>query len=111
MKIDAGVRKRTNVQNESMDQAMKYYTNAQEKITEDMLTMTRSLKEQTETANKIIKRDTDIASKSAQMSDNNIHSLSKESETLQDHSRKACKCWMWLMIGLVMVMFICKFFI
>lgn len=45
---------------ENMGQASKYYENMQERIAEDMLTMTRSLKEQTETANKIIRRDTEV---------------------------------------------------
>lgn len=39
---------------------MKYYSDYQERITEDMLALTRNLREQTETANKIIKRDTEV---------------------------------------------------
>lgn len=46
--------------------------------------------------------------KSTQISDANINALSKEAEKLQDHSRKACKCWLWMMIGLVMMIFMCK---
>lgn len=45
---------------EDMGQASKYYADMQERIAEDMLTMTRSLKEQTETANRIIRRDTEV---------------------------------------------------
>lgn len=45
---------------ENMGQAMKYYGDVQERIAEDMLSLTRSLKEQTETANRIIKRDTEV---------------------------------------------------
>uniref|UniRef100_A0A0K8TTI2 Vesicle transport protein USE1 n=1 Tax=Tabanus bromius TaxID=304241 RepID=A0A0K8TTI2_TABBR len=103
---DDNLRLRKPQNEENMGQAMKYFTDQQEKITEDMLALTRSLKEQTETANKIIKRDTEIVTKSTQISENNIGSLSKEAEKLQDHSRRAWKCWMWLMIGLVMVIFI-----
>jgi unconventional SNARE in the endoplasmic reticulum protein 1 len=43
---------------DDMNQASKYYGDIQEKIAEDMLSLTRNLKEQTQTANKIIKRDT-----------------------------------------------------
>lgn len=45
---------------DEMNQAMKHHVGMQEKIAEDMLTLTRNLKEQTETANRIIRRDTDV---------------------------------------------------
>lgn len=45
---------------DDMNQAMKHHTNLQEKIAEDMLALTRNLKDQTETANKIIRRDTEV---------------------------------------------------
>ncbi|CAD7083556.1 unnamed protein product [Hermetia illucens] len=101
----SSLRKRP-VAEENMGQAMKYYSDYQERITEDMLALTRNLREQTETANKIIKRDTEIVSKSTMISDSNLGSLSKEAEKLQDHSRRAWKCWMWLMLGLVMAIFL-----
>lgn len=104
--LNLGIRKRGNT--EDMGQAVKYYSDMQEKIAEDMLSLTRNLKEQTETANKIIKRDTDVVVKSASLSEKNITSLSGEAEKLQDHSKRAWKCWMWLMIGLVMMIFIGK---
>lgn len=46
---------------------------------------------------------------SAHLSDRNFSSLEKEAEKLDEHSKKAWKCWMWIMIGLVMVIFICKY--
>lgn len=45
---------------DDMNQAMKHHANLQEKITEDMLALTRNLKEQTETANRIIRKDTEV---------------------------------------------------
>lgn len=55
------LRKRTtNTSGNEMNQAMKHHVDMQEKIAEDMLTLTRNLKEQTETANRIIRRDTDV---------------------------------------------------
>ncbi|XP_016973136.1 vesicle transport protein USE1 [Drosophila rhopaloa] len=91
---------------ENMNEAAKYYTNAQEKITEHMLSLTRNLKEQTETANRIIRKDTEVVSRSAGMADRNINSLGKEAEKLEQHSKKAYKCWLWLMIVFVIVTFI-----
>lgn len=40
----------------------------------------------------------------------NYTALSKEAAILKDHSKKAWKCWMWIMIGLVMVIFICMYY-
>ncbi|XP_036336538.1 vesicle transport protein USE1-like [Rhagoletis pomonella] len=91
---------------ENMGEAVKYYSEAQEKITEHMLSLTRNLKEQTETANRIIKRDTEIVSKSTNMADRNINSLNKETEKLEEHSRNAWKCWMWLMFAFVIAVFV-----
>lgn len=57
------LRKRTTTTStggEEMNEAMKHHVNMQEKIAEDMLALTRSLKEQTETANRIIRKDTDV---------------------------------------------------
>lgn len=52
-----------------------------------------------------------IVSKSANLSETNYTSLSKEATILKDHSKRACKCWMWIMIGIVMIVFICKLMI
>lgn len=58
----AGLRKRTTGSGgDDMNQAMKHHANLQEKITEDMLALTRNLKEQTETANRIIRKDTEVS--------------------------------------------------
>lgn len=91
---------------ENTDQAVKYYTNIQEKIAEDMILMTRNLKEHTEIANNIIKKDTEIVSKSAKLTDKNVDLLHDESTKLQEHSKRAWKCWMWLMIALVLAIFL-----
>ncbi|KFB44500.1 AGAP005893-PA-like protein [Anopheles sinensis] len=45
---------------ENLEQTVKQYSDDQEKLAEDMLKLTRNLKEQTETANKIIKKDTEV---------------------------------------------------
>lgn len=46
---------------DEMNQAMKHHVDEQERIAENMLVLTRNLKEQTETANRIIRRDTDVS--------------------------------------------------
>lgn len=46
---------------EDMNEAMKHHANVQEKIAEDMLALTRNLKEQTQIANQIIRKDTEVS--------------------------------------------------
>lgn len=46
---------------DDMNQALKHHESVQEKIAEDMLALTRNLKEQTEIANRIIRKDTDVS--------------------------------------------------
>lgn len=54
-----GLRRRVNV-GDDMNKAVKHYADIQEKLAEDMLSLTRNLKEQTETASKIIRKDTEV---------------------------------------------------
>lgn len=103
---DDNLRIRKPREQEQSNEALKYHNDVQEKITEHMLSLTRSLKEQTEIANRIIKRDTEVVSKSATMTDKNINSLNKENEKLQEHSKNAWKCWTFLMFGSVIFIFI-----
>lgn len=84
----------------------KYYENIQEKLAEEMIGLTRNLKEQTLAASGIIKKDTETITKSARMAHQNVGSLEKESKKLDEHTRRACKCWLWMMIGLVIAIFI-----
>lgn len=92
--------------NESSENMEKYYDNIQEKLSEEMINLTRTLKEQTLTASKIIKKDTEVITKSAKMANTNVASLEKESKKLDEHNRRSCKCWLWIMIGLVIAIFI-----
>jgi unconventional SNARE in the endoplasmic reticulum protein 1 len=100
----SGLRKRGG--NDSSENMEKYYSNIQEKLSDEMLTLTRNLKEQTLTASKIIKKDTEVVTKSAKLAHQNTGSLEKESKKLDEHNRRSCKCWMWMMMGLVIIIFI-----
>lgn len=95
---NSGLRKRGG--NDSAENMEKYYANIQEKLGDEMLALTRNLKEQTITASKIIKKDTDMVTKSAKLAHQNTGSLEKESSKLDEHNKRACKCWLWMMIGL-----------
>lgn len=102
----SGLRRRA--ANDSAENMEKYYGNIQEKLSDEMLMLTRNLKEQTITASKIIKKDTNVVTKSARIAHQNTGSLEKESKKLDEHNKRACKCWMWMMIAIVVVIFIGK---
>ncbi|CAH0724431.1 unnamed protein product, partial [Brenthis ino] len=91
---------------EDIDSLLKYHQNMQEKVAENMVMLTKSLKEQSQIASTIIKGDTEALKKSSDLSDKNLMSLKVESERLQEHSRSAWKCWLWLMLAVVMAIFI-----
>jgi SNARE protein 1 len=45
---------------EDLDALLKYHHSMQEKIADDMLSLTRNLKEQSQLASSIIKKDTEV---------------------------------------------------
>nr|CAI5845103.1 unnamed protein product [Callosobruchus analis] len=102
-----GLRQR-NATNASIDpdEIISYNETIQEKITEEMLLLTRSLKEQSESANKIIRKDTEVVSRSTQLTEQNLSKLSVESAKLAEHSKRAWKCWMWILLAIVFIVFI-----
>ncbi|CAD0203185.1 unnamed protein product [Chrysodeixis includens] len=91
---------------EDIDSLLKYHQNMQEKVAENMVMLTKSLKEQSQIASTIIKGDTEALKKSSDLTDRNLSSLKVESDRLQEHSRSAWKCWLWIMLAIVMVIFI-----
>ncbi|VEN56555.1 unnamed protein product [Callosobruchus maculatus] len=88
------------------DEIIGYNESIQAKITEEMLLLTRSLKEQSEAANKIIRKDTEVVSRSTQLTEQNLSKLSVESAKLAEHSKRAWKCWMWILLAIVFIVFI-----
>lgn len=92
-----------------MDELIDYHENMQQKIADDMLTLTRNLKEQSMLANKIIRKDTAVVNNSTQLTEQNFTKLKVESAKLTEHSKRAWKCWMWIMLLIVLVVFISNF--
>ncbi|KAM3963264.1 vesicle transport protein Use1 [Aphomia sociella] len=91
---------------EDIDSILKYHQNMQEKVAENMVMLTKSLKEQSQIASTIIRGDTEALKNSSDLTDRNLMSLKNESERLGEHSRSAWKCWLWIMLAVVMVIFI-----
>ncbi|XP_076392474.1 vesicle transport protein Use1 [Megachile rotundata] len=105
--LEDGVRQRlsTNMQDDDLDALLKYNRNIQEKIAENMLSMTSSMKEHALAANAIIKKDISLLERSDKLTDVNTAKLKTESLKLQEHTTSYWRCWMWVMIAFVLVVF------
>ncbi|XP_076637855.1 vesicle transport protein Use1 [Colletes latitarsis] len=106
--LDDGIRQRlstTNMQDDDLDALLKYNRNIQEKIAENMLSMTSSMKEHALAVNAIIKKDIGLLEKSDKLTDVNTAKLKTESLKLQEHTSSQWRCWMWVMIAFVLVVF------
>ena len=95
--------------NQDLDALLKYNRNIQEKIAENMILMTRSMKDHALTANAIIKKDINTLEKSDKMTDHNSTKLKCESLKLEEHTKSSWRCWMWIMIAFVLVVFFSKY--
>ncbi|CAK9807473.1 Vesicle transport protein USE1 [Anthophora plagiata] len=106
--LEDGIRQRlssTNMQDDDLDALLKYNRNIQEKIAENMLSMTSSMKEHALAANAIIKKDITLLERSDKLTDVNTDKLKTESLKLQEHTQSYWRCWMWVMIVFVLVVF------
>lgn len=105
---ESGIRHRLssgNVQDEDLDALLKYNRNIQEKIAENMLSMTSNMKEHALAAREIIRKDITSMEKADKLTDVNETKLKTESLKLAEHTNSHWRCWMWVMIAFVLVVF------
>ncbi|XP_046464935.1 vesicle transport protein USE1 isoform X1 [Neodiprion pinetum] len=109
---DDGLRQRfsnTNAHDENLDAILKYNRNIQEKIAENMLSMIGNMKEHALTARTVIKNDIASLDKSEKLTDINTDKLKKESVKLEEHTKSNWRCWVWVMVAFVLVVFFSKY--
>ncbi|KAM4857430.1 vesicle transport protein USE1 isoform X2 [Urocitellus parryii] len=80
--------------------------NLQEKLSEEMLDLARSLKTNTLAAQSVIKKDNQTLSHSLKMADQNLEKLKTESERLEQHAQKSVNWLLWAMLIIVCFIFI-----
>jgi len=104
---DGNLRKR-NLQDvpNDLDDLMKDHQESQEQVAEEMLSLTKTLKEQTIAAKEVIQKDTQKIEKANEVVDKNTEKLKKENERLQEHTKNSCRCWIWLLLMIVTFTFI-----
>lgn len=85
---------------------MRAQHEAQEQTAEEMLELTRALKEQSLAAHEIIKKDITALKKTDELADRNTERLSVETERLAEHTKRACRCWIWFIVLVVSITFV-----
>ncbi|MBN3308829.1 USE1 protein, partial [Amia calva] len=89
-----------------LDAVLQHHHNLQEKLAEEMLSLARSLKNNTLAAQNMIKQDNQTLTQSMRMADLNFEKLKTESERLEQHTKKSVNWFLWLMLIVVCFTFI-----
>lgn len=99
----------SNIQDDDLDAILKYNRNIQEKIAENMLSMTSTMKEHALAASAVIRKDIGMLEMSDKLTDVNAVKLKKESLKLEEHTNSKWRCWVWLMIAFVLTVFFSEY--
>ncbi|XP_022096653.1 vesicle transport protein USE1-like [Acanthaster planci] len=91
---------------DDLDAVLQHHHNMQEKLAEEMLSLTRSLKHNTVAASNIIQEDNRRLGETIQLADSNYGRLKVESERLQQHTQRACNWWLWGSLLCVSIVFL-----
>ncbi|NXG67607.1 USE1 protein, partial [Hemiprocne comata] len=89
-----------------LDAVLQHHQNMQEKLAEEMLSLARSLKNNTLAAQNVIKQDNQTLSHSLRMADQNFEKLKDESDRLEQHAKKSVNWLLWIMLIVVCFIFI-----
>ncbi|XP_075467340.1 vesicle transport protein USE1 [Ascaphus truei] len=89
-----------------LDAVLQHHNNMQEKLAEEMLRLTRNLKNNTLAAQNVIKQDNQTLSHSLKLADHNMEKLKTESDRLEQHAKKSVNWLLWIMLIAVCFTFI-----
>ncbi|XP_054252158.1 vesicle transport protein USE1 isoform X2 [Indicator indicator] len=89
-----------------LDAVLQHHQDMQEKLAEEMLSLARSLKNNTLAAQNVIKQDNQTLSHSLWMADQNFEKLKDESDRLEQHAKKSVNWLLWIMLIVVCFIFI-----
>jgi len=89
-----------------LDVLLKAHHKAQEQVAENMLSLTRSLKEQTLAAGEIVRKDTKVMEAASELAQKNSDKLKVEADRLAERNTSPCRCWVWVLLTVVCFTFI-----
>ncbi|XP_061172393.1 vesicle transport protein USE1-like [Saccostrea echinata] len=103
--VDSELRHRKVAENDDAETLIQHQRGKHEKLTEQMLHLTRSLKENVRDSGKIVQRDNKTLEMSMKLADSNTKKLKVESDRLEQHT-KTCSWWIWIMLVFVTLTFL-----
>ncbi|XP_051166919.1 vesicle transport protein USE1 isoform X2 [Leptopilina boulardi] len=90
---------------DDLDAVLKYNRNMHENIANNILLMTKSMREHATIASGIIRRDIKTLENSNKVTEGNQMSLKSESLKLTEHTKSNWRCWVWIMVAFVLIVF------
>lgn len=102
---DSELRHRKQADGEDAETIIRHQRGMHEKLTEEMLNLTRSLKQSVRDSGRIVQEDNKTLDTSMKLADSNTKKLKVESDRLEQHT-KTCSWWIWIMLVLVTLTFL-----
>lgn len=99
-------KKNKNHTEKNIDDIIKQHHDMQEKVAEEMIRMAQSMKQNSLRSREIIKKDQQELTRSKNLVVQNLHKLKIESERLEEMNNRKCSWSIWLMLGIVCIVFI-----
>jgi len=91
----------------SLDKILAEHRDEQERVAEEMIQLTRSLKEQSAAAGSMVKADSERLTQAADLAETNLSKLGVETARVGEFSARGnCRCWIWLMMAIVILTFV-----
>ncbi|RWS22149.1 vesicle transport protein USE1-like protein [Leptotrombidium deliense] len=91
---------------DDVDAVLKHHHSVQERVAEEMIALTRNLKENALMASHIIKKDTECLQKTGELAAKNFDNLRKSNDVITDFVKRSCQYWLWIMLALVSLTFL-----
>ncbi|XP_071168763.1 vesicle transport protein USE1-like isoform X1 [Mytilus edulis] len=102
---DSGLRQRNVKTDKDIDIVIQHQHQMHEKLAEEMLQLTRNLKESIRDSGQIVREDNKKLEESVKLTDGNYVKLKKESDRLEKHTQ-TCSWWIWIMLVIVTLTFL-----
>jgi len=93
--------------NSDIDTVLKHHCQLQEELAEHFLNMTMHLKHNVTAAGQVVKEDRRIIERVHTTADKNLTQMELESARLADFVNASCDLWLWVLLFVVLVSFIC----
>ncbi|XP_060073200.1 vesicle transport protein USE1-like [Ylistrum balloti] len=100
-----GLGQRNPQDEEDIDSLIQHHHQMQERLADEMLMLTRNLKESVKDSGRIVREDTKKVVETTKLADVNYNKLSLVTEQVEKHT-KGCDWCMWIMLAVVIMLFL-----